>query len=273
MAYIFTMVQNLTEVRMRFNYQKLLGMALLIATLLSFQVVAAWSAEVKVGAGAAPTENIFKKIQGPMEKETDLKLVLIANGPYEALVDLDQGKVDAAAGGLTFGDWLAMMEKKGYQIPDKNAYKYRVIGKDVIQVIAHKGVTVTELSKDQLKDIFTGKIANWKEVSGPDQAIVVIWGTKIPGTHSVFQKQAMGGEAYTKKTQEAGDAVDVKEKVKATPGALGLAPANLVDGTVAAPKIPEVGRPITLITKGEPNPQVVKVLEYIRGPGKKYLAK
>jgi phosphate transport system substrate-binding protein len=258
---------------MSFNYQKLLSVALFIASILSFQVVVAWSAEVKVGAGAAPTENVFKKIQEPLEKETDLKLVLIANGPYEALVDLDQGKVDAASGGLTFGDWLAMMEKKGYQIPDKNAYKYRVIGKDVIQVIAHKGVTVKELSKDQLKGIFSGKISNWKEVGGPDQAIVIVWGAKIPGTQTVFQKQAMDGEAYGKQIQEAGDAVEVKEKVKTTPGAVGLAPVNLVDDTVAAPKIPEVGRPITLITKGEPNPQVVKMLEYIRGPGKKYLGK
>lgn len=255
------------------NCGKYLVCALVMASLLGFQAASVWSAEVKVGAGAAPTENVFKKIKEPMEKETDLKLVLISNGPYEALVDLDQGKVDAASGGVTFGDWLAMMEKKGYQIPDKNAYKYRVIGKDVIQVIANKGVTVKELSKDQLKGIFTGKVVNWKEVGGADQAIVVIWGTKIPGTQTVFQKQAMDGEAYTKNMQEATDAVDVKEKVKAAPGAVGLAPANLVDDTVAAPKIPEVGRPITLITKGEPNPQVVKMLEYIRGPGKKYLGK
>ena len=254
------------------NCKNFLVCALTLSSLLGFQA-ALWAAEVKVGAGAAPTENVFKKIKEPMEKETDLKLTLISNGPYEALVDLDQGKVDAASGGVTFGDWLAMMEKKGYQIPDKNAYKYRVIGKDVIKVIAHKGVTVPELSKEQLKGIFTGKVANWKEVGGPDQAIVVIFGTKIPGTQSVFQKQAMDGEAYTKSIQEGTDAVDVKEKVKAAPGAVGLAPANLVDDTVAAPKIPEVGRPITLITKGEPNPQVVKMLDYIRGPGQKHLGK
>ena len=253
--------------------KKFLFLTLASILLLGFQYAVVQAAEVKVGAGAAPTENVFKKIKDPMEKDIGLKLVLIANGPYEALVDLDQGKVDAASGGLTFGDWMGMMAKKGYKIPDKNAYKYRVIGKDIIHVIANKGVTVKELSKDQLKGIFTGKIANWKEVGGPDQAIVVVWGTKIPGTHRVFQKLVMDGEPYTKKTKEATNAVDVKEKVKATPGAVGLAPVTLVDNSVAAPKIPVVGRPITLITKGEPNPQVVKMLEFIRGPGKKYLGK
>ena len=252
--------------------RKFLGWVLTLASLLGFQAVL-WAAEVKVGAGAVAVENIFKKIKEPMEKETDLKLVLISYGVYEALVDLDQGKVDAAAGGLTFGDWLAMMEKKGYQIPDKKAFKHRVIGKDIINVIAHKGVAVPELSKEQLKGIFTGKVANWKEVGGPDQAIVVIWGTRFPGTQSVFQKQVLDDEAYTKTTQEATTGEDVKEKVKAVAGAVGLAPANLVDDSVAAPKIPEVGRPITLITKGEPNPEVVKMLDYIRGPGQKHLGK
>jgi phosphate transport system substrate-binding protein len=234
-------------------------------------VMTAWAEEVKVGAGAAPSENVFKKIKDPMEKDIGLKLVLIDSGPYEALIALDKHEVEAAAGGLTFGDWLGMMEKKGYQIPDKNAYKYRVIGKDIIQVIAHKGVGVKELSKAQLKDIFTGKVSNWKEVGGPDQAVVVVFGKEIPGTHRVFNKLVMDNEPYTKKVLEAKNAPDVKEKVKATPGAVGLAPVTLVDDSVWVPKIPEVGRPITLITLGEPSGSVVKMLEYLHGAGQKYL--
>ncbi len=233
--------------------------------------VPAWAEEVKVGAGAAPAENVFKKIKEPMEKDIGLKLVLIDSGPYEALVALDKGEVDAASGGVPFGDWLGMMEKKGYQIPDKNAYKYRVIGKDIIKVIAHKDLGVKELSRDQLKGIFTGKIGNWKEVGGPDQAIVVVFGAEIPGTHQVFNKQVMNNEPYTKKVLEAKNAPDVKEKVKVTPGAVGLSPVTLVDDSVGVPKIPEVGRPITLITRGEPSAVVVKMLEYLLGPGKKYV--
>jgi phosphate transport system substrate-binding protein len=205
-------------------------------------------------------------------QETGLKMVLIPEGADAVIIDLDKGKVDAAAGALNFKDWMAMVEKKGYQIPDKNAFKSRVIGKDMIRVVAHKGVTAPELSKDQLKGIFTGKIANWKAVGGPDQAIVVIWGAKIPGTYRVFQKLMMDGAAYAK-TQEGTNAADVKEKVKTVPGAVAVLPGNMVDDTVAAPKMPEVGRPITLVTKGEPNPEVLKMLEYIRGPGKKYLSK
>lgn len=256
---------------MRDGRGKIFGVGMILALFLVATTGMVCAEELKVGAGAAPAENIFKKIKDPMEKEIGLKLILIDSGPYEALVALDKGEVDAASGGLAFGDWLNMMAKKSYAIPDKNAYKYRVIGKDIIKVIAQKDVKVAELSKEQLQGIFTGKIANWKEVGGADLPIVVVYGAQIPGTQAVFQKQAMSGEAYTKNIKEATNAPDVKEKVKANPGAVGLAPVTLVDDSVSAPKIPEVGRPITLITKGEPSATVIKMLDYLRGPGKKHL--
>lgn len=227
--------------------------------------------EIKIGAGAAPTENVFKKIMEPMEKSIGLKVVLISNGPAEALKDLDKGLIDAASGGLTFPDWMAMMDKEGYQIPDKSAYKHRVIGKDMVKVLTNKDVTVKQLSKDQLKGIFGGTVKNWKEVGGPDQPVLVFLGTKIPGTQSVFQKQAMDGSSYAQDAQQGTTAEDLKAKVAATAGAVCLGPASIVDGSINAPEIPEIGRPITLITKGEPSPSVVKMIQYINGEGKKYL--
>jgi len=229
--------------------------------------------EVKVGAGAAPSENVFKKIQVPMEKAIGLKLVLIDNGPSEALRNLDNGLLDAASGGVTFDDWMAMMEKEGYKIPDKNVYKYRVIGKDIIKVLTNKDLAVKALSREQLKGIFTGQIVNWREVGGPDLPIVVVWGSKIPGTNSVFQKQVMQGASYTGKVLEATNVIDVKAKVAANRGAVGLGSAGSVDSSIFVPEIPETGRPITLITKGAPSKVVLKMLDFIRGEGQRYVVK
>jgi phosphate transport system substrate-binding protein len=229
--------------------------------------------EVRIGAGAAATENIFKKIQDPLDKATGVKLVVISNGPSEALKDLDKGAVQAAVGGLTFPDWMALMEKDGYAIADKSAYKNRVIGKDIVKVLVNKNVPVKQLSNDQLKAIFTGKAKNWKEVGGPDLPIVVLLGSKIPGTQAVFQKQAMGGEPFTTVFQEGTTAEDLKSKLVATPGGVCVGAVSQIDGTVNAPEIAEFGRPITLLTKGEPSPGVLKMLEFIRGEGKKYIDK
>ena len=56
------------------------------------------------------------------------------------------------------------------------------------------GLDDANLSKEQLKDIFTGKKTNWKDVGGKDMPIAVVYGNKIPGTNNVFMKQVMGGE-------------------------------------------------------------------------------
>jgi phosphate transport system substrate-binding protein len=252
-----------------------IGIGTIMAAIFVVLILASHSPaeEIKIGAGAAPTENVFNKIKEPFEKASGIKVALISNGPDEALRDLDKGLLDAATGGVSFPDWMEMMEKGGYKIADKNAYKYRVIGKDTIKIIVNKANTVKSLSKEQLKSIFAGKTVNWKDVGGKDMPIVVVWGTKIPGTNSVFMKQVMGGESYTKKVQESTTAAEIKKQVASAPGAIGLSPASGVDSTVSSPETPEVGRPITLITKGAPSPNVLKMLDFIRGEGQKYLAK
>lgn len=229
--------------------------------------------EITIGAGAAPTENIFNKIKEPLKAATGVTITIISNGPYQALKDLDKGTIDAATGGLTFHDWMTMMVKKGYPIPHKNAYNSRVIGKDLVKVLTNKDVRVKSLSKQQLTAIFTGKTKNWSEVEGPDKPVIVILGSKIPGTQAVFQKIIMDGADYTTEAVNGTTAIDLKNKVIAIPGGVCLGPMSLTnDDSINAPQIPEVGRPITIITMGEPTGSVKIMLDYIRGEGQKYIA-
>ena len=245
----------------------ILGLILALGTSLVF------AEEVKIGVGGSATEDIFYKIMEPMEKSIGVKLVLVLDGPSAALRSLDNDLVMAAVGGLSFQDWMAMMVKEGYKPGPPAEYKYREIGKGVIKVIANKDSQVKKLSKDQLKGIFTGKIANWKEVGGADTPIKIVYGTKISGTNSVFQKEIMDGEPYSKTAVEASTAPDLKAKVVATPGSIGLSFVSLADNAVLAPEIPLLERPITMITKGEIPFSMQKVLDYIRGEGQKFIIK
>lgn len=227
--------------------------------------------EVKIGTGAAATENIFNKIMVPMEKANGVKLVIMSSGPVQAFKDMDAGIIDAAVGGVILPDWMAMMEKEGYAIPDKTLYHAWSIGKDAIKVFTNKDVTVSALSKEQLTAIFTGKTKNWSEVGGPDMPVVVIVGSKIPGTQSVFQKQIMGDAAYTQNAVEGTTAEDLKARVIATPGAICLGALAQVDETINAPAIPVIERPIMLITKGAPSAGLQKMLDYISGDGQQFI--
>lgn len=123
-----------------------------IAFLLTFSG-SVFGNEIKVGAGAAPVENILKPIKTHFEKATGIKLTIIASGPKIAMQDLERGAIDAATAGLTFDDWLNLMKKEGVEVKDAAALQQVTIGKDKIIVLLHKDNPVSKLSKDQLKGI------------------------------------------------------------------------------------------------------------------------
>jgi phosphate transport system substrate-binding protein len=90
-------------------------------------------------------------------------------------------------------------------------------------VVTHPGVTVKNLTKKQLQDIFSAKVTNWKEVGGSDQKIVVVNRPRNSGTRAVFTKTLMGSTAISESglTEDAtGTVVSV---VKQTPGAISYA--------------------------------------------------
>jgi len=78
---------------------------------------------------------------------------------------------------------------------------------------------VGNLTKQQLIDIFTGKIKNWKEVGGADIKITIINRTKSSGTRASFIKYGLDGkQEVAGLTQDSSGAV--KQAVKATDGAI-----------------------------------------------------
>jgi phosphate transport system substrate-binding protein len=98
--------------------------------------------------------------------------------------------------------------------------KVAVIG---FAVITNPSVTVKNLTKKQLQDIFTATVTNWKDVGGTDQKIVVINRPRSSGTRAVFIKTIMNGTPVSESglTEDAtGTVVSV---VKQTPGAISYA--------------------------------------------------
>ena len=138
-----------------------------------------------------------------------------------------------------------------------------VVAIDGIAVIAHKTATVTDLTKEQLADIYTGKITNWSELGGADEAIVVIGRENGSGTRSAFEELLKVQDAC-KYAQELDSTGGVLAKVAATPGAIGYVSLDVVDDTVTAMSLNGVAareenivagkymlsRPFVMATKG-----------------------
>lgn len=81
---------------------------------------------------------------------------------------------------------------------------------------------VKSLTKAQLKDIFTAKVTNWKEVGGPDEPIVLITRPATSGTRALFQEFALGGaKEASNKFLETDDSGTLLQSVKDNKGAIG----------------------------------------------------
>lgn len=103
--------------------------------------------------------------------------------------------------------------------------------------VVNPEVTVDNLTKAQLIDIFTGKVTNWKEVGGQDQKIVVINRAKGSGTRATFKAFALDGKEETTGGMEIDSSGQVKKTVSETPGAISYLALSYVDNSVKAVKL------------------------------------
>lgn len=106
-----------------------------------------------------------------------------------------------------------------------------IVAIDGIAVVTDKNNTATNLTQQQLSDIYTGKITNWSEVGGPDEAIVVIGREAGSGTRSAFE-EILGIADQCAYAQEVDSTGGVMAKVASTPGAIGYVSLDVIDDSV-----------------------------------------
>ncbi|WP_136514165.1 substrate-binding domain-containing protein [Geomonas edaphica] len=233
---------------------------------------AAYGEELKVGGGGASMAAVFTPVKAPFEKATGDTLLVLQSTPKDGLVDLLNGKLDIAAGAVPLESMVSGAEKDGVKV-DRNRLVMTQVAVNRTVIFVHPSNKVAQLSKEQLKGIFTGKITNWKEVGGDDKDIIVVWGKATPGQNAQFKKEILDGAEVAKDILDTTNYAKIKESVAATPEAVGIDPHGLADATVKVVESPALTMPIIAITNGKPSPRAQKVLDYIKGDGQNYVKK
>ena len=108
-----------------------------------------------------------------------------------------------------------------------------VLAYDGIAIVVSPDNPVKELTLEQIADIYTGKITNWKDVGGNDAEIVVIGREAGSGTRDGFESITNTKDSC-KYRQELGSTGDVIATVAGNPGAIGYASLAAVKDTVKA---------------------------------------
>lgn len=76
-------------------------------------------------------------------------------------------------------------------IIDMDLLEITPVGRDALVFINNDGNPVDGLTGQQIVDIYSGKITNWKELGGSDQAIVAYQRDETSGSQSLFAKLVM----------------------------------------------------------------------------------
>lgn len=156
-----------------------------------------------------------------------------------------------------------------------------IVAIDGIAVCVDLTNTVSGLEKQQLIDIYTGKITNWSEVGGASAPIVVVGREAGSGTRGAFEEllKIEDACAYNNELDSTGA---VMAKVAATPGAIGYVSLDALDDSVIALSLDGVeatadnikagnyflSRPFVMATNGEISEQnelVQAWFEYVLG--------
>lgn len=146
----------------------------------------------------------------------DVSLTLNAGGSGTGLKQVAEGSVD-----IGMSDVFAKEKLPAEKAKDLVDHKVCVV---TMAPIVNKdiGAAVKSLTKEQLQDVFTAKITNWKDVGGPDEAIVLVTRPSTSGTRALFTKFALDGkEEASNKSLETDDSGTLIQSISQTNGAIG----------------------------------------------------
>ena len=113
-------------------------------------------------------------------------------------------------------------------------YKEVKIAYDALSIIVNPANKVTQLTREQIEGIFTGKIKNWKEVGGEDMKIVAYARETSSGTYEFFKEHLLNRKNYASTCLNMPASGSVVQSVSQTKGAIGYVGLAYVDKSVKA---------------------------------------
>lgn len=179
------------------------------------------------------------------------------------------------------------MSSRSLSAAEKDLYTI-TIAKDAIAIIINPKNPVDDLSISQIRQIFSGKIRNWKKVGGDNNPIFVITREEGSGTRDSFQKMVMGKEEITLGALVQDASGTIRQLVADDPNAIGYISLGLVNEKVKTLKISgieaslkniengdyQLVRPFLFVFKSEPAGEIKSFVEFVLSEkGQELLAK
>jgi phosphate transport system substrate-binding protein len=153
---------------------------------------------------------------------------------------------------------------------------------DALLPIVHPSNAVARLSTEQLRDIYSGTITNWRQVGGADRRIAVISRDSSSGTYETWEEKIMGQTRVAPSALLSASNGAVVQAVSRNPNAIGYIGFGYIDNSTKGIDIGElkggaetalagqwpIARELYIFTNGEPTGVIKEFIDFLLDPEK-----
>lgn len=167
-----------------------------------------------------------------MKKDAKAQLTVTGGGSGVGIASLIDNTTDIAMSSRK----MKLEEKMKANQGGKTTVEV-IIAYDALATIVNPSNKVSQLTREQLENIYTGKITNWKDVGGADMPIVVYGRESSSGTYDFFKEHVMDKKNYTSSMLNMPATGAIVQSVSQTKGAIGYVGLAYVEKKVKALKV------------------------------------
>jgi phosphate transport system substrate-binding protein len=163
--------------------------------------------------------------------KTNVEFQVTGGGSGTGIAALINGTTDICSSSRPIKkDEVAQLEKKfGYK-----GLEIRV-AMDGLAIYVHKSNPVKQLTMEQVKNIFTGKVTNWKDVGGPNKPILLYSRENNSGTYEFFKEHVLNKQDFAASAQHMAGTAALINAVSKDPNGIGFGGAAYAKNIKALP--------------------------------------
>ncbi|GHT26351.1 phosphate ABC transporter substrate-binding protein [Bacteroidia bacterium] len=170
-----------------------------------------------------------KEAESFMKSNASQTIIVTGGGSGVGIAALLEGTTDLAQSSRK----IKFDEKQKLQEGGKSV-KEVIAAYDALAVVIHSDNKVSNLTREQLEGIFTGKIKNWKEVGGEDLKIIPYSRETSSGTYEFFKESVLKNKNYVNGIMSLPATGAIIQSVSQTKGAIGYVGLAYLNKSVKA---------------------------------------
>jgi len=167
-----------------------------------------------------------------MKKYPGSSIMVTGGGSGVGLAALQNGTTDIAQSSRK----MKLDEKMKLQDAGK-VFTETIIAHDALAVIVNPSNKISQLTREQLESVYTGKVTNWKDVGGDDMNIVVYSRESSSGTFEFFKEHVLNKKNFTPTAMLMPATGAIVQSVSQTKGAIGYVGLAYLETSVKALKV------------------------------------